>query len=302
MSFVTIPGDIRQDVSDTGPDAPTADALRVGLELTQSLQTTLDLERLMELFADALAGMLDHDGLTYAHPDGALRVHHGNGGAHRCRYRLILAEQPLGELSVHRRRRFSDREIALLENLLCTLLYPLRNALLYRQALDLARTDPLTGAHNRAVFDEALAREVDLAHRHGSPLALVVLDVDLFKSLNDTYGHAHGDRALQRLVQCARQAMRRADLLFRYGGEEFVLVLRNTPAEGAAALAERIRADVEHLRIGPDSDSPLWEARLTVSAGVAALTGTDDPGSLFTRADRALYEAKRAGRNRVCRA
>lgn len=155
----------------------------------------------------------------------------------------------------------------------------------------LATTDPLTGLANRRAFDEALAREVALAERGVHPVSLVVLDVDHFKGFNDTFGHQVGDEVLRQVASAARGCCRATDLATRFGGEEFTVLLPATNLDGAIALAERIR---QAVAVGPWSLRPV-----TVSAGVATLVSGEDTAGLIEAADRAMYRAKRNGRNRV---
>jgi diguanylate cyclase (GGDEF)-like protein len=167
---------------------------------------------------------------------------------------------------------------------------------LQREAL----ADPLTRLPNRRHFDSFLEREWQRALRNGTPLSLLVLDVDHFKLCNDTLGHAAGDTCLQRVAQVLQaHALRPTDLAARYGGEEFVLLLAETPAEAAATIAGKIRAEVEALHLpNPGSPASPW---LTVSIGVATIVPgpRDAAGDLFATADSQMYAAKRAGRNRV---
>lgn len=154
-----------------------------------------------------------------------------------------------------------------------------------------SRMDALTGLANRRVFDEDLHDELARAQRYGRPLAVVLLDLDHFKTVNDTYGHQRGDAVLQDVARTMLAQLRTTDSAYRYGGEELVLLLRETDLDAAAAVAERFRADLE--RSGPDG------VPLTASFGVAQV-GCDEAGAdVIARADAALYEAKAAGRNRV---
>jgi len=160
----------------------------------------------------------------------------------------------------------------------------------------LASTDPLTGLMNRRAFFEAADRVVSLARRHGDPTAVAVIDIDRFKRINDTLGHAVGDAAIRALADACRAEARDSDLLARFGGEEFVLLLPRTTADGGEAVAERLRRRVEDTPVEADGVA----FRMTVSIGCAVL-GPGDEGveRAIDRADRALYEAKEAGRNRV---
>ena len=162
---------------------------------------------------------------------------------------------------------------------------------------DASVTDALTSAHNREYFDTRLASELAYAKRHTAPLSLIILDIDHFKLVNDTYGHRVGDQVLVTLVRTARSALRTEDVFCRYGGEEFAIILRTTDVDQAACVAERIRAIVAELRI----DAAGTTFGLTVSLGCACLEccGELTPESLISVADRRLYAAKHAGRNRV---
>jgi len=170
-------------------------------------------------------------------------------------------------------------------------------ALLVERLEALASTDGLTGALNRRRFDELGARDAELARRSGAPVGVLMLDLDYFKRINDEWGHAAGDEALK--VFCARCSgeLRATDAFARYGGEEFAALLPGAGAEGALAVAERLRLAV--------AASPIpWEGRgmpLTVSVGVYAGILAPDEGleSMVRRADEALYAAKARGRNRV---
>ena len=155
-----------------------------------------------------------------------------------------------------------------------------------------ARTDELTGLPNRRALDEAIAIAFARAERNGRPFAIVMADVDRFKAMNDTFGHAAGDSILASFAGRLRDALRVPDRAYRYGGEEFCLVLPDTDAAGAHALAECARVRVE-------LPASARMHALTASFGVAAWQSGDAIDSLFGRADRALYRAKKSGRNRV---
>ncbi len=180
-----------------------------------------------------------------------------------------------------RRKRFNDR---------------LRNSV--RQTIELAVTDGLTGLHNRRYLDTHLRTLFARAKVRGRPLTLCITDIDRFKQVNDVYGHDAGDEVLKEFAGRIRSTVRGADLACRYGGEEFVVVMPDTPAEAAAAVAERLRGMIEarpfQLRSG---ETPLM---LTASMGIATIgPGIETPEQLLKQADRALYEAKNSGRNRV---
>lgn len=265
------------------------------LAMTQSLQTTLEVPALLEVFYRQTEANVALDGLEYVNAPLDIELLIGGRSRHTCHYNLRLGDLELGALAFRRRSKFSEVETIVLEKLMCCLLYPLRNALLYRDALASAQKDALTGICNRAALDDALRTEVSLAGRHRTPLAIIVFDIDHFKGINDRFGHSQGDKAIKAVVQCAQDCARNTDMLFRYGGEEFVMVLRNTTLNGARLLAERIRRKVEKL----ECQGKRKPIEMTVSAGVTTWKPGESPQRFFERADGALYAAKNAGRNCV---
>lgn len=165
-----------------------------------------------------------------------------------------------------------------------------------RELMRLATTDALTGIFNRRKFFEELEREWSRARRHSHPLSLIMFDVDFFKAVNDTYGHAVGDEVLRCMVRETGGLLRSEDIFCRLGGEEFGILLPEINLEGARALAERIRKALEEMSI----ESLEGVVRCTVSLGVAsARLAQESIDRALKRADDALYEAKRTGRNRV---
>lgn len=162
----------------------------------------------------------------------------------------------------------------------------------------LATTDALTGAINRRHFWEVSSKEILRSIRYGQPVSLIIMDVDHFKTFNDTYGHAVGDVVLRTLAQVGQRCIRATDLFGRIGGEEFTVLLPSICLDGAVTVAERLRRTFAELRIPLDSGETI---SFTVSAGVAQRTPADRTfEDLFRAADAALYEAKNGGRNRVC--
>ena len=265
------------------------------LRITRALQTTLDTEELLEIFYKEIKKLISYTGLSYNNiPQGITHII-GKVSPHACTYHLVIAGEPLGELSFTRRRKFTDQETMIIEYLMCSLVYPLRNALMYKYALQMALKDPLTGVNNRVAMDSTLQREVELAHRYGTPLSLLALDVDHFKVVNDTYGHATGDCVLKAVAGAAVSSIRSTDIIFRFGGEEFIILLSNTTEEGALCLAERIRQRIQAEKY--ICNDAIIAA--TASLGVACLSKGENVHSLFSRADQALYRAKSEGRNCV---
>jgi diguanylate cyclase len=159
-------------------------------------------------------------------------------------------------------------------------------------------TDPLTGLANRKAFDQSLAPSVAAALANRAPMAVMMLDIDHFKSFNDTYGHLTGDQVLRLVAQCVKATVKGQDIPARYGGEEFTIILPNTSLRDAVRVAEHVRSSVMSKELMKRSTGESL-GRVTVSIGVASCLPGDTPQSLLERADTCLYAAKRAGRNQV---
>jgi diguanylate cyclase (GGDEF)-like protein len=166
------------------------------------------------------------------------------------------------------------------------------DAAFYSRLQEMATTDPLTGVGNRLAMGQELERQEAERVRYGRPYSILLVDLDHFKAINDRHGHAAGDRVLREVAVTLLGSLRGADRAFRYGGEEFLVLVPETTREGAEAVAERIR---ERIEKAPIREGPT-RIYVTVSVG-GAEAGDDD---VLVRADRALYRAKRSGRNRVC--
>jgi diguanylate cyclase (GGDEF)-like protein len=165
-----------------------------------------------------------------------------------------------------------------------------------QRLIELVGTDPLTGALNRRALELRLRREWRGAKRRGSALAVLAVDLDNFKPINDTHGHAAGDTVLRELADVMRMTVRDTDVIARVGGDEFVLLLPDTGWQGAITLAERLRRHVDEQTFAGEQRIPL-----TVSIGIALARGADDVRAtdLLEEADRSLYRAKTSGRNRI---
>jgi two-component system cell cycle response regulator len=161
-----------------------------------------------------------------------------------------------------------------------------------RQAEKMAETDPLTNIYNRRKFSRVLDLEIQRVERYDRSLSIVLLDIDHFKRVNDTYGHDTGDYVLRRVTELIKDNIRITDILARYGGEEFVIILPETDVKGASRQIERMRKTIEKTSFD-------GVGNLTISAGIVGYMGGDSCKSMITRADKALYLAKEEGRNRV---
>jgi diguanylate cyclase (GGDEF)-like protein len=266
--------------------------------LSLQLQTSLEAEKILGIFFHGIQRLMPLNALNYEHRSSDLHLKFGDRAHHRASYSLSNEGEHLGELVFQRSQRFSEQELVQLESLLASLLFPLRNALMYRAATQSALRDPLTGTGNRIAMDQTLSRETELARRHKHPLSLLMLDIDHFKRVNDLHGHPMGDEVLKAVATSIKGQLRNVDMVFRFGGEEFLIVLSNTCREAAAMVGERLRNAALRLTY-PMSENPIT---LTVSLGCATLLPAESADSLLRRADSALYVAKRDGRNRLAMA
>jgi two-component system cell cycle response regulator len=208
---------------------------------------------------------------------------------------MLAGGRVFGVLSASSERTgaFSEEDSQLLQLLANCSVPPIEKARLER----LAVIDPHTLAFRQTYLLPRLEEEMGRSTRYAAPLSILFMDLDHFKNVNDSHGHAVGDRVLRSFADRVRQSVRLSDLLVRRGGEEFVLVLPNMPLDGATAAAERIRASIESE---PFATGPDMTVSQTVSIGVAEWNGTESAAKLEERADSAMYAAKEQGRNRVC--
>jgi diguanylate cyclase (GGDEF)-like protein len=267
-------------------------------QLSLQLQTSLEPQRILGLFFREIQRLVPLDALTYEHKPSDLRLEFGLRGHHSISYSLSHEGEHLGDLVFRRNQRFSEQEQGNLESLLSALLYPMRNALLYRAATQSALRDPLTDTGNRIAMDQTLQREIKMSRRHLQPLSLLMLDIDHFKLINDNHGHSAGDDVLKAVAASIKNQLRNVDMVFRFGGEEFLILLSNTSREAAAMVGERLRFAVQAENYLADGHV----IELTVSLGCSTLLPGESAESLLRRADSALYVAKREGRNRLAMA
>jgi two-component system, cell cycle response regulator len=212
---------------------------------------------------------------------------------------LVVREDAIGTvvLAAERPDAFGDTVRPTLQVLANQLAVSLSNAAAVKRLEEMATTDGLTGCLNKRAFLEELDRKLRSAQRFGRPLSLIVTDIDHFKGVNDTYGHATGDVVIRELGEILRRVKRETDIVARFGGEEFCVLCEETDAEGARLLAERVREEVGAVEFKTD----LGTLRVTCSLGVATFPGdADTSAGLFDASDKALYAAKHGGRNQVC--
>lgn len=264
------------------------------LQLTDLLSRHLELKDIVEVFSNEINSLIPHDSYRYVCDQLDEPVTKGKLERHSLNYHLTIQQMDLGELTFHRDQPFSANEVCQFEDLLCALVYPIKNALMYHAAIASAYRDPLTGINNRAAMEKWLPRELRLAQRHQHDLVMMVMDMDGFKQINDSFGHDVGDMVLKAVAQVVKSRLRDTDMLFRFAGDEFVCALPHTDEKGAIDVAQRILKGVGQLEL--EDCSP--DGRLGMSIGLSLLRTNDDFSLLFKRVDQAMYQAKKAGKHR----
>lgn len=320
--FAKYPTDLREEIEDYKRETMRLSRI---YDLHRKLGETLDLDSMLEAFSRWLSPKVDHDLVAYRHAgrgrvptacschgpqrqkllDSAIRLLENPEDREACDrvacLGLVFQRWTLGEddkdclLLIHR-SDVSDRHLGLaeVESVLDDLRGPLERALVYEDLYEQARKDALTGLVNRRVFMERAEQERIQADRYGNPLVLACLDLDFFKEINDTLGHGEGDCVLRRVSSTFSGIVRDADLLARTGGDEFALILPNTPLASARQLMDRICESVRALKIGVPG-----AAMLGVSIGLAQWEKGDRLKDWWEKADAALYRAKANGRSQV---
>ncbi|HYP90316.1 MAG TPA: GGDEF domain-containing protein, partial [Polyangiaceae bacterium] len=222
-------------------------------------------------------------------------VRDSEGPAPMCEA-IHFGEQAIGTFALAPRAPEHKTDRSLVSTVARELGGALRMATLVEESRWMATTDALTGLLNRRAFLESTGREVARAKRYNDKLSVILLDVDHFKHINDRRGHAAGDMVLSAVGKLLNSALRTCDIVARWGGEEFVLVLPSTGLEGAEQTAERVREMLEHANIKDGNGDVI---PVTASFGVAGYNPGENLEHIIDRADRAMYLAKSGGRNRV---
>jgi diguanylate cyclase (GGDEF)-like protein len=224
----------------------------------------------------------------------------GNRGAFLALPLIPDNGQAIGLMNLLRQKpnSFSVKEIELLRKIASQTAQVIEAITAFQHNRELSITDELTGIYNRRYFNQRFEREIQRAQRYHRALSLIMLDIDRFKIFNDTHGHLIGDMLLKRVAQILDENLRKADILARFGGEEFVIVLPEIDKEHGRMVAEKLRLAIERSEFEKAETQPL--GRLTISLGLASFPeDAQDAGELLYYADQGLYLAKSRGRNQV---
>jgi diguanylate cyclase (GGDEF)-like protein len=276
--------------------APSHLSARIIDDIIKSLLISLHSDEILEQFTYTLKKHLRFSNLRFVDEHKNIKFNYGRKTKFELSYNLS-DESPaqLGTIIFGREQEFDEQELSLIEELLSFLVLSLKNAKMHQQALEQAEIDPLTQLLNRHSLDTRLKREMELARRNHQSLSILMADLDNFKKINDQHGHPVGDEILKHASQLLKESARGIDLIFRIGGEEFLIILSNTTPKGALNLAKRIVKKVEQT----DFKVRKKNIPCTISIGIAHLTKEDSESSLLVRVDKALYKAKHQGRNQV---
>jgi len=266
------------------------------LNLSQELQSKLDFKSILHCFSKTLSDFVPHSGVCLSAPNGhPSEMVEGDEGRYQEAVDLILNEEKFGTITLMDQKPLNEWAAIFFRYLARYLVYPVKNAMLVQSLREQALTDPLTGLQNRAALRHDLELELKRSARSETPFTLTMIDIDHFKQVNDQYGHPMGDQVLRTVSQIIQQMVRESDGVYRYGGEEFTLLLRNNSLEQGQYKVSSILAR-SRMRQYTEVDPAL---RVTLSAGISAWQPDDSMEAMIERADRALYRSKSNGRDQV---
>ncbi len=262
------------------------------ISLVEQLQTTLDIEQQLTIFLEALSNSFKISAIDLETYHGRFTTGKAAKGCETLALPIRIHDQLMGRVLYHSQKPITDILLSSLSNFQKRLVFPLRNALAFWQLQQLALKDSLTGIGNRTSYNEAISRAISHSKRYNTPFSLLVMDLDNFKQVNDNFGHQTGDELLVQFVNLANKCLRNTDQFFRFGGDEFAIILEHDKKSSASIVSNRLLSTVK------DSDI-VKKFHVSVSIG-AAISATEDlESTIFAKADKALYQAKQAGKNCV---
>jgi len=253
--------------------------------LLEQLQTTLELDKLLDIIAMEAARYINFSGLYFKNQTVSKTLRGSRKAKHERQFELKLNDEFIGTLSYGINSPISMINYKDLQRIHQIILYPLKNALQYHQAMQLAMQDSLTGLGNRRYFDEQLKRAMHNANRHHAQVGLVLGDLNKFKAINDTYGHNTGDQVLKQFANILRSCIRDSDSVFRFGGDEFAIIIENASDNALDIIQSRIDNAL-------NTNVLLAKYQVGCSLGTTFMNRADNEHSLFERADQALYRQK----------
>lgn len=255
------------------------------LALAEQLQTSLELESLLNIFAMEASKFVDFCGLYFKNDEFSAQARGSKSGRKERQFELRVNQQYLGTLTYSVNSPITLTNYSILKELHQLLVHPLNNAILYQQAIKLSMQDSLTKLGNRRYFDQQLQRAMHHANRQGSRVGLMVCDLNKFKQINDSHGHHIGDQILVKFADILNECVRNSDSLFRFGGDEFIILIEDASTNSLAIITERINQLIAN-------DSLMAQYQVSTSLGGTFMTRADTEQTLFERADQLLYRHK----------
>lgn len=255
------------------------------LALTEQLQTSLELNTLLNIFAMEAAKYVDFSGLYFKSEDISASIRGSRAGKKERSYELKISKQYIGTLTYALNTPISVTNNKILKELHQLLIHPINNAIKYQQAITLAMQDSLTSLGNRRYFDEQLKRAMHHANRQQSKVGLMVCDLNKFKAINDTYGHNIGDEILVQFAKALNKSIRDSDSVFRFGGDEFVIIVEDASKQSLLLIEERIS-------LALNENTLLAKYDVSCSLGFTFMNRADNQTTFFERADSMLYRRK----------
>lgn len=285
-------------------------------QLSYVLQLSLETDKILELFFKQIKQYLKLTKLVYIYEKQCESHNSANNisivvgsrisSIHTnnkltTKFQLFYKQEFLGEINFASKTKFTPNKLLELQSYVKLLILPLKNSLLYTEAVHATKIDPLTGISNRLCLVQDLQYHFNFSSRYNSPLSIIFLDIDYFKKINDQFGHIVGDKILINLADMLKLIVRKSDKVYRFGGEEFVIILEHTNSSGAENLARKLKSFINKKTFYVPVDKTEQEyikLNLTISMGISSKNNNDCPESLMNRADSALYVAKNNGRNK----
>lgn len=264
--------------------------------LVLKLQTTLDINQVFQTFYETIKHDLNIRCIEYEYPLFGIHINLGHRATNSYSYLLEVEDDTWGKIIAHRSEEFSQSEKTRFDVYISAVVFPLRNAIRHESAIIQTSDDSYLGLPNWGHMESQLTRESKLAVRQKHSLSLLIIDIDRFTNLKDSYGSLFGDIAIRHVHETLQECLRDTDILYRFGYDQFSLILRNILAFEASQIADRFRNAISESHLTTDEEKNI---KLTISIGVTELQKDDTVESIYERAYKALKLAKSSGRNQV---
>lgn len=274
----------------------------IRVRMADVLQSSLELETVLNLFMENVSAAVKLDGIQYFNDAQGIEKAIAKQSSHSCGYRLITSQDKLGEIVFKRSRKFSEKELGILESLLAPLISPLRNALLYSTAVNAVFKDPMTGAGNSHLLKASLDREIELSKRHNQSLSVVMIEIDKLKEFRQAFGTDYHDKIVNNLAKNIDMIVRTTDSVFKLSDSLFLVLLSSTDKIGGQIITGRLEESIlKKGLIGKMSakKKSLGMTSPAVHLGLTTLTGTDTSKSFLDRAKKAICRSRKTQQDKI---